>query len=724
MKHFICKLKRHIKRRYMHYLAGLITAGCVLCALLFPHSLGRIIESARDIGTSAVYYFAEIFEIEHSIPATVNTLPKIPFYPWLPETVLPSAPIPENFEKFKVMFEHYIEVWKSKENFVSYMNFLLSLLSSFSRVLLIIAPFVIVFVILFRRYLSTENNDYDKDSRPLKAWKRFADKVYIPVKRWVISFVAFLKEHSAYPKAWLILWLLYFNAAAIVMEAIAFYLYFIMSFDMKNLYIQVYKLFIDLWSVLTFFPLWVWGLFAFLFILWWRRKIGYARLRHCEMKNRGFINSRPIVLMVCGTMGKKKTTMITDMALSQEVMFRDKAFEKILENDLKFPNFPWINLENELKRAINYGAVYNLATVRKWVNKKKTRWSYYKEKGKLFNYDCERYGFTYDDKLKTVTVWEVIETYSQLYFIFIIQSSLIISNYSIRTDSILSDIGNFPAWDTDFFKRDSKLLDSFSRHAHILDFDSLRLGKKVLADNPRKDSFEFGVVVITEVGKERGNSIENAEKKKKDGGANQKNDLFNSWLKMVRHSATVDNYPFVKVITDEQRPESWGADARDLCDIVHIRESGETRLLMPFFTLSELLYAFVFGKFSGVYGEYRYVRSDNTLLMHCIKGIASRLHSYYTRNYNTFGCCTLSVQTESGTQDGVLEDKKYYLMSKKVYSKRFATDCFSEYYTEKALRSPVGLDELKEYLTERATFEELKEQNSYFINELINTEKR
>ena len=45
--------------------------------------------------------------------------------------------------------------------------------------------------------------------------------------------------------------------------------------------------------------------------------------------------------------------------------------------------------------------------------------------------------------------------------------------------------------------------------------------------------------------------------------ANQKNDLFNAWLKMCRHSATVDNYPFIKVFVDEQRPESWGADARD-----------------------------------------------------------------------------------------------------------------------------------------------------------------
>ena len=40
---------------------------------------------------------------------------------------------------------------------------------------------------------------------------------------------------------------------------------------------------------------------------------------------------------------------------------------------------------------------------------------------------------------------------------------------------------------------------------------------------------------------------------------------------MIRHSATVANYPFVKVITDEQRPESWCADARDLCEIVHIK---------------------------------------------------------------------------------------------------------------------------------------------------------
>lgn len=89
-----------------------------------------------------------------------------------------------------------------------------------------------------------------------------------------------------------------------------------------------------------------------------------------------------------------------------------------------------------------------------------------------------------------------------------------------------------------------------------------------IKENPRSDSFEFGVINITEIGKELGNNLELQQIKKNDESTNQKNDLFNSWLKMVRHSATIDNYPFVKIITDEQRPESWGADARDLCEII------------------------------------------------------------------------------------------------------------------------------------------------------------
>ena len=721
-------MKAERKIDYRHIICILITLGFVALGIFrFFGCIGRIIESVRDCGLSIAYYFCEIFEIPHRITPTVNELPKIPFFdfpsqppdfPTVP--AVPSVPIPDNWEKFKIKWSAYWRLWATKENFFGYLSAVGNVLYIFSKVIVIIISFILLVWLLLRRMLKTQNNDYDKDSKPLTIFKRITAHTYTPIKTWLIGFVGFIKEHKNYYVTWLCLWALYFNAFAILIEFIAYYLYFVVSFDFLNLYRQVYKLFIDLSAAFTFIPLWAWGVVGLVALDKFRKNIAYGVMNHFERRNRGFINARPIVSMICGTMGKKKTTVLTDMALSQEALFRDKAFEKILENDLKFPNFPWINLENELKRAMEYHEVYNLATVRKFVVKKRLRWQKTQTRERLFNYDYERYGLEYDDKLKVVNVWEVIEIYAQLYFIYVIQSSLLISNYSVRVDGILSDSGNFPLWNADFFKSDSRLIDSYSRHAHILDFDSLRLGKKLIEDNPNANNFEFGIVLVTEIGKERGNNLELSDKKKKDETTNQKNDMFDSWIRMVRHSATVDNYPFVKVVTDEQRPENWGANGRELCEIIRIKESGETRLAMPFFSLAELLYGWLYNKFAGLYYEYRYNRGDNTLLMYLLKGLTAKMRDYYTGIYNRFGYCVATVDVESGTLDGKTEANKYYLMSKKIYSKRFSTDCFSDFFTVKALRSPVGINDLNEYATEKATFGELAMQNSYFVTDLLN----
>lgn len=703
---------------YRHVICVAVTIGFLACSVfIFSGALGRLIESCRDFGLSIAYYFSELFGIAGAVTPTVNDLPKVPFFP-SSGTSAPSTSLPDTWTGFQNSWGEYWQLWATLDNFKGYLVLLGNITFVVCQVLVVVIPLIALLLVSLRRYMNTRNNDYDKDSRPLKAYKAIAQRVFSPIKSWVLGLVAFVREHRAYRIAWLIIWLYNFNVFTIALEFFAFYFYFAMSFDVINIYRQVYKLALDLWAVTSFFPWWVFVVVALIVIDKLRKKIGYLRLNHYERKNRGFINARPIVYMVCGTMGKKKTTAITDMVLSQEVMFRDKAFEKILENDLKFPYFPWCNLENVIKRAMAHHEIYNLATVRLLIEKKLERWTKKPCREKLFDYDYARYGFVYNDNIKLVSIWETIETYAQLYYIYIIQSSLLISNYSVRTDALISDIGNFPRWNSDFFRRDSRLLDSFSRHAHILDFDALRLGKKVLDNNPNANSFDFGIVAITEIGKERGNSLENQEKKRKDETANQKNDLFNSWLKMVRHSATVDNFPFVRVIADEQRPESWGADARDLCEIVHIRESGDTRLTMPLFTLEELLYNWLFAKFADIYYRYRYVRADNTLLLYLLKTVTAKMHNYYKRIHNTYDYCPLRVQIESGTQDGQLEANKYYLMSKKIYSKRFSTDCFSDYFSEKSLRSPFGINDLNEYQTERATIRELDKQHSYFISDL------
>ena len=325
------------------------------------------------------------------------------------------------------------------------------------------------------------------------------------------------------------------------------------------------------------------------------------------------------------------------------------------------------------------------------------------------------YGLEYDNGLRAENIYSVLSTYAQAYFIYIIESSLIVSNYSIREDNLLLDNGNFPLWLTDFFPTNFR---RSSRHAHILDFDILRLGKKVLEGNPYAGSFEFGVIGITEIGKERGNNLELQEKKKSADEANQKNDRFNSWLKMCRHSATVDNFPFIKVFADEQRPESWGADARDLCDIVNIVSSGELKLAMPFYTIGDMLAEWAFNKFIGLYYDFRFRRGDNTLLVHILKSVTAWLWKRNIKIYNRYGYSVLKIEKERGTMDGKVQKKKYYLMSAKIYRKRFATDCFADYFNDMALRTNVGLNDYREYLTECASVDELQAQNSYFINAL------
>ena len=62
--------------------------------------------------------------------------------------------------------------------------------------------------------------------------------------------------------------------------------------------------------------------------------------------------------------------------------------------------------------------------------------------------------------------------------------------------------------------------------------------------------------------------------------------------------------------------------------------------------------------------------------------------------------------------DGEAEKKKYYVINKKIYSRRFTTDCFSDYFNELAKKSNIGLNDYMEYETERASVEELKMQNS------------
>ena len=555
---------------------------------------------------------------------------------------------------------------------------------------------------------------------------------------WVKDFIAFCKENDKYHKAWLVLWLLYFNLISIFIAFCSYYLFFTVSWDFVSLYPQLLKLLADLTPMVRFLPGIVWLIIGICVYNYVCHSMAFARLYHLERCNRAFLRERGIVTTVYGVMGVGKTQMITSMALSSEIEQFDMAFEILLEKDLMFPNFPWQSFRDELRKRIDNREIVDIPTCRTYVRRCKVFFDRisvihtaeeYQEKRRTlklcrkdytFGYDYTHYDITYNDELKITHLYEALEDYACAYLIFTVKTTLLFSNYSIRVDSILHDLGNMPTRDNDFLHRDPRYQEAYSRHAHIIDMDMLRLGKKVVEDNPKARRLTFGTFVITEIDKERKNVLELKEMKINEKEANQKNDLFNACIMMSRHAAVISNRVFIRIIADLQRPEAWGAGGRELGEVIFIADKDELSPVLPFFSPYWFLngvFALIKGKWESFYTKYIENRSDGTFFVYAAKNIISKINNHYDKVEGLYGTQTLKLEIQSGKLEGDVKQEKWRLITKKDRSRRYKTACLESVF-DSYEPNTMHIDDFIMYTGEVGTQEENALQNSYFQNDI------
>ena len=362
----------------------IISLAFLALGAVFRQSYLRFGEACRDLGLSVAYYFCELFGIDYSFTPTVTEYSSV--MQW--EILLPS-----DFAGFTDAAGRYFSLLISVENFAGYWKSVANGLKGAAKVLVVALPCVLLLVIIVRAMYRKTNTKHNHDTLPLRTSKWLAKRTYQPTKRADKRYLAFLRRYSWIVVCWALLWAFHLNLASVVTGFFAYYFYFVLSFDVGNLYVQVCKLLIDLQVIFRHFPWWSIATVAWLIFNRWRKKIALNRLRHYEARNCGFINELPIVSMSCGSMGKKKTTLITDMVLSQEVMFRQKALQILQTNDMKLPHFPWIKFEDELRACMEHGTVYNLASVKTWVALKRSRYLRHRNAAwQLYGYDIRRYG--------------------------------------------------------------------------------------------------------------------------------------------------------------------------------------------------------------------------------------------------------------------------------------------------------------------------------------------
>ena len=138
------------------------------------------------------------------------------------------------------------------------------------------------------------------------------------------------------------------------------------------------------------------------------------------------------------------------------------------------------------------------------------------------------------------------------------------------------------------------------------------------------------------------------------------------------------------------------------------------------------MYKKLYEPFKDFYYEYRNKRGDHVLSVTLLKLIVSAFSNYYKKIYNTFGYFELDVAIEAGTAygDGApaasdVKHHKYYLAIKKIYSDRYSTDCYQQFFSKRQLECDFGINDYPCYEGLKMSYEEMEKQHDYFIMDLM-----
>ncbi|MBQ4269083.1 MAG: hypothetical protein IJB97_05480, partial [Clostridia bacterium] len=239
-------------------------------------------------------------------------------------------------------------------------------------------------------------------------------------------------------------------------------------------------------------------------------------------------------------------------------------------------------------------------------------------------------------------------------------------------------------------------------------------------DNPNARAVEFGVWLEMEWAKEIGNQKTTSGQKKDDNDCNQLNDGHAEMLKTITHLATVDNKTYFGTFVDDHREDSAAADYKQLTTTWRIKDTSDSKTVLPFFELERLLdaifmkiYDFFDEKISFIYGE-------NAFLFLLGKIYLPFTH-YCERLSNKFNVYANEINMKDGADDETIKDRgRLSIPEYLAFSGRFATDGLGEFFYERALRSKRGINDVRQFAGGRMTFDEMLYVKGHFYTRIGN----
>ena len=614
------------------------------------------------------------------------------------------------FEKIKLVFG-------KKEAFILYNYYVLYYFIFTWLIICILFLFWTIIEILLENFLFSPSAAPGKETPALKGFKKFIEH---PLKVTFAALKMFLSKFFSigiYKWLFILIWLFNFNVINVFLEFFIFYFVFCFSASLQHLGSFLLKLLFNILLVLLLIPWYVKiPLFIYIFDKL-RRKIGMLVLKYHQEHNKEFLKDSAKDLLVTGPIRFGKTKLISYLSIIGHMLFKDQAYDSIFKFKREFPDFPFWKLERELDLAIQEGKIKGPHSAAKFIKVKRRIFDRTEDRNVIYGYQGDLY---FNDSCRYCYLFEELEEFAKVYFVYSLKCPMIIANLSIRVDSKVVSIGNFPLIDNDVLSRSAEEFDDRTAFCKILDWDILRYGNHMDENNKFIGSYEFGINVYSENDKERGNKLTNSHMKASDEEVNPLNDKLAIGMKTIGHASTYDFKTYYLSLADSQRPDSLNADERELRDKLTITNVVNNRLTMPLYIEGIFL-----KKINSFYKEFDkelsfFGNEAFTLPSYIMNHFFSALHNYDLRVYKSFGYSDYTIEKERACNHDSGESEKIRIPvpNKIAHNQLYATDCFNSFFGEFSEKTPYGIMDYPEYSSLKPSFDELSGQHSRLIEEL------
>lgn len=713
--------------RIYEWISHLLLVAFMFLFLFFSSNrcLPRLFFAIKTLFKNLLYFFMKLFEFNPNFEAGLDLEKTYEFSGGI-EAILPFS-----IDTLKYEFFTYFQMLVNLDTYIIFFKTILPTIKLIFQIFLLLILIFIFFYIFKEQFFSPNDFNINEDRAFVIKWKKIKIKYIYPTFNWIKDFINFnMHIVKRYWYLLLILFLLHINVFSICCDVISWYFYFFIDFNFKTLFDLICSILIDLSPFLLRLPFIFYLIIFYIIFDRWRLNVGLDRLNHFENYNKGFINSLGAYTFITGSPGAGKTALMTDMTLSSEELRRNKLLSIIKEIQLMYPHFPFIKFEKKIDEAIDKGFIKNHYQASAFIENEINKFINTNDSSFLFDYDFQCNNQDYNNGLYIETLFESLLDYASAYSLFSLNTPLVASNYSIRFNGEIVDNGFYKRWQYDYFTYDPYNIDYYF-NSKILDFNYMRIQQKMdsyvssnsYLNHPEDiNGFVLDCVGISimEITTERKNQLFTNRIKKDDTSTHQLNDGFNNYARVKRHDSTIRNQMIFQCFMDGQRVgdlNSALAEINEYNICIH-KDNSEWKYCLPLYFHEPVFAEWILDLCDSFISKYRLNRGDNSFLIYVVESISYYVNLYYLKRKNTYMYKKLKLDVNSSVDKF---DQDYFLMKKKIYSRRYATDGYSLFFKDKYLENTnFGFVDIPNYESYITSSEEFRSQNSYIVKDLSN----